>query len=213
MCRHLMHELPFEWIDSRFEYLFWQSARHLRVNGVYRIAIPTTVELLLANSSATPRVIAQFQCKSISAFISQRRCVFDGISHAALFVKVSGPDMQRLMNICDVMGKENDRNGLCDLSLVLVGDSPLQDIDAERNHVHNVPFAATNGALAVSLRGHHRDIGIVKPMVRRRIGIVRWLVRAPEITELPVDVAMSGVMKRSRIVGSFFVPALNFICN
>jgi hypothetical protein len=43
------------------------------------------------------------------------------------------------------------------------------------------------------------------------IGILRWLIRSPEITQLPVDVAMGGVMKRSRIVDPFFVPAFNFV--
>src|SRR5262245_13336415 len=108
------------------------------------------------------------------------------------------------MNICDVMGEQNDGNRLRDLSLVLFGDSPLQNVDTERNHVHDVPSAPTNGAVAILLRGQQRDIGVVKPMVRRRIRIVRWLVRAPEITQLPVEVATSGVMKRPWIVHALF---------
>ena len=105
-------------------------------------------------------------------------------------------------------------NGLRDLALVLFGKPSSQDVDAERNHVNDVPFAATCGAVLVSLRRHHRDIGVVKPMVRRpgRIGIVRWLVRTPEITQLPVDVPAPREMKRPRIVDAFFVPTLNFIC-
>src|SRR6187401_3455475 len=105
--------------------------------------------------------------------------------------------MQRLMNISDVMGQENDRNSLRDLSLVLFGNSTLQDIDAERNHVHDIPFAPTCRSVTISLRGHHWHIGVVKPMVRRRgrIGIVRWLVGAPEIAQLFVNVAVSGIMK------------------
>src|SRR5437868_1625208 len=119
------------------------------------------------------------------------------------------------MNISDVMREENDGNRLRDLALVLLGDSSLQHTDAKRNHVHDVPFAATSVSVTISLRRHHRDISIVKPMVRRRrrIGIMGWLVRTPEITQLPVDVAMGGVMKRPWIVDAFFVPALNFVCN
>src|SRR5512133_4226681 len=111
------------------------------------------------------------------------------------------------MNISDVMRQENDGNRLRDLTFVLFGNSPLQDIDAERNHVHDIPFAPTGVSVTISLRRHHRDISVVKPMVRRRgrIGIVGWLVRTPEITQLPVDVAMGGVMKRSWIVDPFFV--------
>src|SRR6266436_406431 len=118
------------------------------------------------------------------------------------------------MNISDVMGQENDGNSLRDLPLVLFGDSPLQDIDAERNHVDDIPFAPTGVSVTISLRRHHRDIGVVKPVVRRRgwIEIVRWLVRAPEITHLFVNVAVSGIMKRSWIVHALFVPALNFVC-
>src|SRR6266513_1064918 len=104
------------------------------------------------------------------------------------------------MNIRDVMRKENDGNRLRDLALVLLGDSSLQHIDAERNHVHDVPFAPTRISVTISLHRPHRDISVVKPMVRRRgrIGIVGWLVRTPETTQLRVDVAMAGVMKRPR---------------
>ena len=81
--------------------------------------------------------------------------------------------------------------------------------------MHDIPFAPTCVSVAISLRRHHRDISVVKPVVRRRgrIGIVRWLVRAPEIAQLFVNVAVSGIMKRSWIVDPFFVPALNFVCN
>ena len=133
----------------------------------------------------------------------------------SLCIEVGRTDVQRLMNISDVMGQENDGNRLRDLPLVLFGDSPLQHIDAERNHVHDIPFAPTCVSVTISLRRHHRDISVVKPVVRRRgrIGIVGWLVRAPEITQLFVNVAVSGIMKRSWIVDPFFVPALNFVCN
>src|SRR5262245_5747285 len=119
------------------------------------------------------------------------------------------------MNIRDVMGQKNNGNRLSDFALVLFGDSPLQNIDAERNHVHDVPFTPTTAAVAISLRGHYRDVCVVEPMVRRpgRIGIIRWLVRTPEITQLPVDVASGGVMKRPRTVHPFFVPALNLVRN
>ena len=72
------------------------------------------------------------------------------------------------MNISDVMGQENDGYSLRDLSLVLFGDSPLQHINAERNHVHDIPFASIGVSVTISLRRHHRDIGVVKPVVRRR---------------------------------------------
>src|SRR4029453_7489688 len=123
--------------------------------------------------------------------------------------------MQWLMNVRDVVREENDGNRLGNLALVLLGNSSLQDVDAERNHMHDVPFAPTGSTIAISLRGRHRDICVVKPVVRRRgrIGIVCWLIRAAEITQLSVDVAMGGVMKGSRIVDAFFVPALNFVCN
>src|SRR5882757_7501307 len=118
------------------------------------------------------------------------------------------------MNIRDVMGQENDGNRLRDLPLVLFGDSPLQDIDAERNHVYDIPFAPTGVSVTISLGRHHRNISVVKPMVRRRgrIEIVRWLIRAPEITQLFVNVAASQIMKRSWIVHALFVPAFNFVC-
>src|SRR5215813_6296312 len=111
------------------------------------------------------------------------------------------------MNIREVMRQENERNSLRDLAIVLFGHSPLQDIDAERNHVHNVPFTPTGVSVTISLRRHHRDISVVKPVVRRRgrIRIVRWLVRSPEIAQLSVNVAMGGVMKRSRGVRSILV--------
>src|SRR5262245_58088209 len=106
------------------------------------------------------------------------------------------------MNIRDVMGQENDRNSLGDLTLVLLWNSLLKYVDTERNHMHDVPFTATSVSVAISLRRHHRDIRVVKPVVRRRgrIGIVRWLVGAPEITQLPVDIPVRRVTKRPWIV-------------
>src|SRR5690349_18539407 len=105
--------------------------------------------------------------------------------------------MQRLMDIRDVMGEKNDRNNLRDFALVLFRHLALQDIDTERNHVHDVPFTSPRTTVAISLRRHYRDVRVVEPVVRRRgrIGIMCWLVRAPEITQLSVNAAMGGIMK------------------
>jgi hypothetical protein len=51
-----------------------------------------------------------------------------------LCVKVVRTDMQWLMNVRDVVREENDGNRLGNLALVLLGNSSLQDVDAERNH-------------------------------------------------------------------------------
>ena len=83
-------------------------------------------------------------------------------------IEIGRTDVQRLMNVSDVVSKENDRNRLRDLALVLFGNSPLQHIDAERNHVHDVPFAPTCVSVTISLRRHHWDISVVKPVVRGR---------------------------------------------
>jgi hypothetical protein len=100
------------------------------------------------------------------------------------------------MNIRDVMGQENDGNRLRDLPLVLFGDSPLQDIDAERNHVHD--------PICSDLRIRHDIVAPASPAHQcsetsgakaRANWVVRWLVRAPEITQLFVNVAVSGIME------------------
>src|SRR5215831_20352458 len=118
--------------------------------------------------------------------------------------------MQWLMNIRDVMRQENKRNGLSNLALVLFGHSPLQHVDAERNHVHDVPFAATDGAVAIPLRRQHRDISVMKPVMRRpgRIRLMCRLVGAPEIAQLPVEVPVPRIMEGPWIVDTLFVPAL-----
>src|SRR5262249_38678683 len=72
MRRHVINHLMFKAMDLPLELLFWQPGGHLREQRFYRIVIPKLVELLLANASASWRLIAQFQRKSVSAFISQR---------------------------------------------------------------------------------------------------------------------------------------------
>src|SRR5262245_13335316 len=101
------------------------------------------------------------------------------------------------MNIRDVMRQENKRTRLGKLALILLGHSPLQHVDTERNHVHDVPFVATDGAVAVPLRGHYWDISVMKPVVRRpgRIGLMCRLVGAPEIAQLPVEVPVPRIME------------------
>ena len=52
-------------------------------------------------------------------------------------------------------------------------------------------------------------------MVRRRgrIHIVCRLIRAPEITQLPVNFPMCREMEGLGIIHSFFIPALDLVCD
>src|SRR5439155_16867548 len=113
------------------------------------------------------------------------------------------------MNVGDVMGEQNERNWLRNLSFILFRNSPSQHIDTVWNHVNDVPLAAPSAAVAVFLHRHDWNVRIVKPMVRRRswVQIVRRLIRPPEIAELPVKFQMRGVTKSLRIIHALFDPA------
>ena len=76
--------------------------------------------------------------------------------------------MQRLMNVRDIMGQQKERYRPCNLAFVLLGHLPLQNLDAVRNHMHYVPFAAPGVSASVLLRWRHWDVGVMKPMMRRR---------------------------------------------
>src|SRR5437870_2395794 len=78
-----------------------------------------------------------------------------------------------------------------------------------------VPFAPASVAVVVSLRRHDGNIGIMKPMMRRRswIQIMSRRIRSPEIAELFVNFTIGGITERSWIVHSLFVPALDLVCN
>src|SRR5436190_4692655 len=71
----------------------------------------------------------------------------------------------------NVMRKQNKCYGLGNPSLILFRHSSLQNLDAERNHMHYVPFAAAGVSVAVSLRRHDGNVGVVEPMMRRRAWI------------------------------------------
>src|SRR4030095_12667641 len=119
------------------------------------------------------------------------------------------------INISYIMSKENKCYRLGNPPLILFRYSPLYDLNAEWNHVDYVPFAATSMAVAVSLRWHDGNVGVMEPMMRRSAWITAWCrrIRSPEIAQLPVNVLMRGIMKRSRIINSFLVPASDLVSN
>src|SRR5437667_10458211 len=97
--------------------------------------------------------------------------------------------MQWLVNVGNVMRKQNKCYGLGNLSLILFRHSSLQNLDAERNHMDDVPFAAAGVSVAVSLRRHDGYVGVMEPMLRRRAWIqagVRSSMCSREIAQLPV---------------------------
>jgi hypothetical protein len=73
--------------------------------------------------------------------------------------------MQGLVDVGDVTDEENEGNGLGDLALLLFWSSSSQGSHALRDHMHDVPFAAANCAVAVVLRRHDWHIGVMKPMM------------------------------------------------
>src|SRR5947207_15842239 len=100
--------------------------------------------------------------------------------------------MQWLMNVSNVMRKQNKCYGLGNPSLILSRHSALQNLDAEWNHMDDVPFAATSEPVAVSLRRHDGNVSVVEPMMRwrarHRAGDRRICWR--ESGQLPVHVSM-----------------------
>src|SRR4029077_19113785 len=156
------------------------------------VVVPKAVQFLLMNSACARRFVAQFESKRISAFVSKRRLIFVRIYDSALLIEIFRAYMQWLVNIGDVMRKQNKCYGLGYFSLILFRHSSLQNLYAELNHMDDVPFAATSVPLAVPLRRDDRNVGVVEPMMRRRAGIHGRCRRicSPEIAQLPVDAPM-----------------------
>src|SRR5438093_12884167 len=115
--------------------------------------------------------------------------------------------MQGLMNVGDVMSKQNKCYGFGNSPFILFGHSSLQNLDAEWNHMDDVPFAATSVPVAVSLRRHDGNVGVVEPMMRRRAWnhAGRRRICSPEIAQLPVNVSMRRVVTRPRIINPLLV--------
>src|SRR5437016_9909420 len=114
------------------------------------------------------------------------------------------------------MRKQNKCYGLGNLSLILFRHSSLQNLDAERNHMDYVPFAAAGVSVAVSLRRHDGNVGVMEPMMRRRAWIhAGWRRRicSPEIAQLPVNVAMRRLMKGALIINALVGPAFECVVN
>src|SRR5438046_7842895 len=80
--------------------------------------------------------------------------------------------------------------------------------------MHDVPLAATGMSVTISLGWHDRNVGVVKPMMRRRAWIhARRRICSPEIAQLPVNVSMRRVVKRPRIINPLLVPAFDLVGN
>jgi hypothetical protein len=83
-------------------------------------------------------------------------------------VEIFSAYMQWLVNVGNIMRNQNKCYGLGNFSLILFRHSSLQNLDAEWNHMDYVPLAAPGVPVAVSLRRHDGNVGVVEPMMRRR---------------------------------------------
>src|SRR4029077_10858156 len=106
-----------------------------------------------------------FESKCISAFISKRRLIFVRIYDLTVLIEIFRAHMQRLVNVGDIMSKQNERYGLGNPPLILFGHSSLQDLDTEWNHMDYVPFAAAGVPVAVSPRRDDGHVGVMEPMM------------------------------------------------
>ena len=62
------------------------------------------------------------------------------IHFVSALVKILRAHMQRLVDIADIVGQQNDRDGLRDLPRILLGDFPSEDRHAVGDHVDDVPL-------------------------------------------------------------------------
>src|SRR5215470_2690581 len=114
MRSHFMNQVSFQRFNSRQKFLFSQRSRHRREKSVNRVVVPKTVEFFLVNSAPPRWFIAQFECKCVSAFVSQRRFVFVWIYASAVLIEVCRAYLKRLMNVADIMSQQNKRDRLGD---------------------------------------------------------------------------------------------------
>src|ERR1044072_7060701 len=87
----------------------------------------------------------------IAAAVPERSFRRYRLEHLALFIKEICADVQRLMNVAQVVREQNDRYRFGDSFIVRRRYLTFQDLDTERDHMHDIEAFATDGAGSVLL--------------------------------------------------------------
>ena len=93
------------------------------------------------------------------------------------------------MNVAEIMGQQNYRNRFRNLARIIRGNFTMQNANAVRNCMHDIPVAAPDFAVAIFFGIQHRHIGVMHPVMGRGgiAGIrARW-IRLPKIVQLLLD--------------------------
>ena len=142
----------------------------------------------------------------VASFIFDAGLAFVRIDGVCV-IEILRADVQGLMDVADIVGKQNHGDGFRDLARVIFPDFAAEDTHAIGDHVHDVPLAAPGFAFRIFVRIQDRHVGVMEPMMRGhgRVG-------SPEFAQLLIDSGVIGVMRKSaQVVDPILVPGLDFV--
>src|SRR6185369_7133759 len=158
--------------------------------------------------------LVEDQDKVVAAIISQAGAiVFIRVFGVSGAIEVLGADVQRLMNVANVMGQQAHRDRLRNFAGILLAFLTLQNPDAKRNHLHDVRGGSAAFAIVVFLIIQNRDIDVVEPAVIRNGAILvqgLW-IGLPKCEKLFGQLFVRGQFRQVGRIGRIIVPILNLV--
>src|SRR2546423_6753357 len=110
------------------------------------------------------------QGEFISALIGEARIGCRGLEGISLRIKVLRSDVQRLMDVPEIMHEQDQRYRLCNGSWIVFRFVASQDTNAEWNHVNEVELRTSNVARRILFIAEDGNICIVKFVMRGMCG-------------------------------------------
>ena len=179
------------------------------------VAVPVTVELRPAAGclGVGGGRVDEHQGEGVAALVGEGFGVLVGVGDLAV-VEVFCPDVQRLVDVADVVGQQDHGDRARDAPLVLLGDFSRKDAFAVGDHVDDVPLRAAGGTVGVFLGSGDGYIGVVEFVVGGNVAAPsgNGMVGVPKGAQLRFHLGMLGHLEAVRVVrAARIVPALDAI--
>ena len=124
------------------------------------------------------------QGELVPSLIRESRVVGGRLKGIPIRVEIFSPHVERLVDVPQIMGQEDDRDRLGDSAIVGLGLLAFQDANTKRDHMDDVEVRPPHLPVGVLLVSEHRDVRIVKIMMR---GVAAARIGRQEGHELVVD--------------------------
>ena len=111
------------------------------------------------------RAANQLEHERVAAFVFDAGLIFIGINRVAGLIEIFGTDVERLVNVADIVREQNYRDRLGDFARIIFRDVAAQNIDAIANHVDDVPLGPAGRAAGIFVNVENRHIGVVEPVM------------------------------------------------